>query len=317
MTIRPPVQIGYDEWMQMHLEEMCSSPDVEVSLKTIASHKEALVALQKACRPKSPIEINPTMIREFRRTQLEKGYRPRIVNKHITTIRSALSYAVRAEIIPVNKLFGPHRLLLSVEPIKPRILEVGEVAALMNVATKLRQKTAISLVYYHGMRRRELCDLRWEDIDLDECKLHIVRKPRSKTRVTREVALRHETATLLSQLKAERVNEYVFENPKKFYGSKWFGPLVKEAGLDYCTLHDLRRTCNTVMQDAGVSQQVAMEVLGHTTAKVNREHYTGALLKQQRFAVDAIPSAGQSSYSTFYSTLAVKERLERRPHRHK
>jgi len=46
------------------------------------------------------------------------------------------------------------------------------------------------------------------------------------------------------------------------------------------------------MQDAGVSQQVAMQVLGHTTAKVNREHYTGALLQQQRFAVDAIPSAG-------------------------
>ena len=161
----------------------------------------------------------------------------------------------------------------------PRILEVGEVTALMNVATELQQKTAISVVYYHGLRRDELSRLRWEDIDLDECKLRIARKPRSKTRVTRAVALRHETAAPLSQLKAEQVNEYVFEKPKTFYWvcGKWFGQLVEEAGLDHCSIHDLRKTCNTLMKDAGVPPEAAMQVLGHTTAKINRVHYTGPL----------------------------------------
>jgi hypothetical protein len=68
--------------------------------------------------------------------------------------------------------------------------------------------------------------------------------------------LRQETATLLSQFGKDHVNEYVFMNPRAFYWScgKWFGKLVESAGLDHCTLHDLRKTANTLMQDAGVSQ---------------------------------------------------------------
>ena len=150
----------------------------------------------------------------------------------------------------------------------------------MNVATELRHKTAISIAYYHGLRRGELSRLRWDDIDLEDYIFHIVRKPRSKTRVTRVVTLRRETAVLLSQLKADQVNEYVFEDPQRFYWScdKWFEPLVTKAGLDYCTLHDLRRTCNTVMQDAGIPQQVAMQVLGHSTVAVNQKYYRSTIL---------------------------------------
>ncbi len=67
------------------------------------------------------------MIRVFRLKLLDEGLAARTINKHIAAIRSALSYAVRAEVVPTNKLFGPHRLFLRVEWKTPRILEVGEV----------------------------------------------------------------------------------------------------------------------------------------------------------------------------------------------
>jgi len=73
---------------------------------------------------------------------------------------------------------------------------------------------------------------------------------------------------------------------------KWFPKLARIAKIDHCGLHDLRKTCNTIMKDAGVSQEAAMQVLGHTTARVNNDFYTGELTKQQRSAVDAIPSIG-------------------------
>lgn len=56
------------------------------------------------CKPMSPLDITPKMIRDFRKVLLDNLYAPRTVNKHIAAIRSALSYAVRAEYIPFNKL---------------------------------------------------------------------------------------------------------------------------------------------------------------------------------------------------------------------
>jgi len=291
-----PVKISFSEWKERHLEDLRNSSDIDLSPKTIAGHQEALNALERACSPATLTEITPSMIREFRKKQLENGYAPRTINKHIEGIRSALSYAVRSEIIPTNKLLGPHRLFLRDEEKPPRILEVGEVTALMNVAKDLRQKAAISLAYYHGMRRGEICFLRWDDIDLEDKRMNIVNRveKRTKTRVSRSVALRKETAAILTELQKQRVNEWVFERPQTFYWQcdKWFPRLVEIAKLDECSLHDLRKTCNTLMQDAGVSQETAMQVLGHKTAQVNRQHYTGALKEQQRMAVNSLPSVG-------------------------
>lgn len=90
-----------------------------------------------------------------------------------------------------------------------------------------------------------------------------------------------------------RVNEYVFDNPQKFYNTscKWFPRLVKKAGLDHCTLHDLGRTASTLMKDSGIPEEVVTQLIGNTR-EVNRTHYTGTLKKRQRVAVNSLPSVG-------------------------
>ncbi|MHC4604203.1 MAG: site-specific integrase [Planctomycetota bacterium] len=146
------------------------------------------------------------------------------------------------------------------------------------------------------IRRREICNLRWEDINFDQQKTDILHKPYActKTKRSRSVALRQETAELLGQLCVQRTNEFVFEKPVIFYNSldKWFKKLVKSVGISYCTLHDLRKTCNTMMKNAGVSAEAAMQILGHLTFKVNQKYYTGVLTEQQKHAINSIPSVG-------------------------
>jgi len=291
-----PVKIGYDRWVEDHLDSLRNSPENDLAEKTIIGHMEALRALGDVCKPKSPIEINPPMIRVFRQSMLDREYHPRTVNKHISAIRSALSYAVRDQIVPSNKLIGPHRLFLRYDRKPIRTLEVGEVVALMNLATDMRYKTAISLAYYHGLRKGEFCYLQWQDIDFEQQRLNVVDRPENHTkkRESRSIPLRVETVKLLEQLKAQRVNQYVFEHPKRFYWhcGPWFKKLVKDAGLDYCTLHDLRKICNTLMKRAGVSIEVVMQILGHSTPDVNRKHYTGPLTSQAKKAIDVIPTVG-------------------------
>jgi len=291
-----PVRITYADWVEKHLRDLEDSPDVDLAPKTVAGHREALHVLGEICKPKEPSAITPKMIREFRQAQLKRGLAPRTINKHIAAIRSALSYAVRAEIIPSNKLLGPHRLQLSEESKPPRILEVQEAKVLLEKAKDLRLKAVISLAYYHGLRRKEICYLRWQDVDVDGNRLNVVhrREARTKTKVSRRVYLRKETADLLRQLCIQRNGEFVFEDPDSFYWmvGKWYGKVVERLGLDHCTLHDLRKTCNTLMKDNGTSMEAAMQVLGHSTAKVNRQHYTGVLTKLQEAAVNSLPSIG-------------------------
>jgi integrase len=291
-----PVRMTYGEWVAQHLADLEDSSDLDLAPKTIAGHREALQALGETCRPKGPGAITPAMIREFRQAQLQKGLTARTINKHIAAIRSALSYAARAEIIPSNKLLGPHRLMLAESRKPPHILQVEEAKVLFEKATDMRLKAVISLAYYHGLRRKEICWLRWEDVDLDAKRLHVVhrREARTKTKVSRSVFLRQETADVLRQLRGQHDGEYVFDKPATFYlmVGKWFDALVRESGVDRCTLHDLRKTCNTLMKENGVSVEAAMQVLGHATMQVNLRHYTGTLTKQQEAAVNSLPSIG-------------------------
>lgn len=116
-----PVRITYGEWVERHLESMANSPDVDVSPKTVVGHREALLALGRVCKPKSPLDVTPGLMRVFRRRLLEQGLlSANTINKLVRFIRSALSYAVRDEIVPQNKLLGQNRLMLRVESGNPR-----------------------------------------------------------------------------------------------------------------------------------------------------------------------------------------------------
>ncbi len=291
-----PVNISFDEWVERHLELMKTSPDIDVAQQTINGHKEALDALGRICRPKKPLDVNPKMIRAFRQKLLSENYAPGTINKFIRTIKSALSYAVRDEIVPKNKLIGPYRLCLRVDRKAPRVLSAKEVKALMDAADDPRHKAAISLAYYHGLRRREICNLQWQDVDLANLRLTVVNRQdaRTKTRMSRVTAMRPETAKLLARLQRDRENIFVFTKPRTFYWScrNWFKALVTKTEIPYCTMHDLRKTCNTMMKEAGVPVEIAMQVLGHSSMRTNQQHYTGILMQQQRLAVDSLPSVG-------------------------
>lgn len=134
-------------------------------------------------------------------------------------------------------------------------------------------------------------------MDIEEFRFDIVSREgihRNKKRNARTIALRPESAKLLHCLYQDRVNEFMFINPRTYYNlsGTHFRKLVKKSGIDHCTLHDLRKTCNTTMQDKGISREVAMQVFGHTSAQVNQQFYTGILTEQQRLAINSLLSVG-------------------------
>jgi integrase len=56
-----------------------------------------------------------------------------------------------------------------------------------------------------------------------------------------------------------------------------FKYLVKKNGLPMGTIHDLRRSFNTLLKQYGYPTDWILDIMGHMDDTVNRNHYTGKL----------------------------------------
>lgn len=211
------------------------------------SHGETLRVLQKTCKPRYLTDVTYELAKSFRRMLIDQGhYSHNTINKFLRTVRAALSCAVRDGYLKANPLLGPLRLELKTRKNRGRVLEVGEVQALMNQGRTRQERLTLSLAYYHGLRRGEICWLRWEDVDLMEYVMAVARhgEHRTKTGKSRRIALRQETADLLRELFPDRVNPYIFENPAKFFNSinRWFPAWCQGGRVG--SLHHARSAAN-------------------------------------------------------------------------
>ena len=166
-----------------------------------------------------------------------------------------------------------------------------------------------------GMRRGEVCGLRWADVDLDARTVTIGRarvlvygKVTEKTpkseRGYRTLPLDAAATAALTALQAAQLGEmdaagpayanagYVAADelgaplhPERY--SDEFARLCREAGVPVIRLHDTRHTANSLMAAAGVPDHIRAAWCGHTVA-VNVATYTHARPEDMAVAGEAL-----------------------------
>lgn len=158
-----------------------------------------------------------------------------------------------------------------------------------------------------GLRRGEICGLKWEDFDevsgtLKVCRT-VYREDGSgltagdtKTSAgTRKIVLPLSTAALLSKRKASAMTEWIFPNPLKPEqpadpGSAYrrLKVLLKQAGLPSIRFHDLRHTFATHALASGVDVKTLSGILGHTRAAFTLDTYTHTTGDMQKRASEVV-----------------------------
>ncbi len=158
-----------------------------------------------------------------------------------------------------------------------------------------------------GMRRGEICALRWEDFNADTGKLEIRRAihnkkgggltvGETKTKTgTRTVLLPPSTAELLRKRKEKSVSEWIFPNiykPEKpmhpDYAYHRLKALLKQAELPLIRFHDLRHTFATHALISGVDAKTLSGILGHTNASFTLDTYTHVTTDMQKNASNIV-----------------------------
>jgi len=160
-----------------------------------------------------------------------------------------------------------------------------------------------------GLRRGELCALRWSDLDLPAGRLMVrqsvhldgytphLGRPKTKAAL-RVVGLDDATVALLASLRLQQTDELaaigaasslVFSeadgsliHPQTL--ALRFRSLTRHAGVSQIGLHGLRHTHATLALEAGVPLKVVSERLGHASVQITADIYQHALEHIQRSA---------------------------------
>ena len=200
--------------------------------------------------------------------------KPETIGKHFTLISGVLDDAIRDGIISSN----PASLVkMPREPIY----------------------TAILLPVVYGLRRSEVCGLRWQDIDFDNGAMHIcntvvkgdmkyIEEERTKTKKSdRVIALVDFTVPHLKALKDEQLAAGLTldkvcrwsngDDIKHDYISKKFNKLLKANNLPSIRYHDLRHTAASLLIASGATPQQTQEFLGHETVSTTMNIYAHCL----------------------------------------
>ncbi|HAG53582.1 MAG TPA: hypothetical protein DCL21_07335 [Alphaproteobacteria bacterium] len=166
---------------------------------------------------------------------------------------------------------------------KTRYLDQKELDALDDVLSqdKYINNTVANLIKFlikTGARRSEAVNARWEHIDFNN---KIWRKPdsNSKTKLAPPVPLSTSAINILKHIKSYSGSTgYVFKSSldeSKPVGEfrKSFTRIMKEAGIENCTPHDLRRTFGTQLLLKGVDIFTVSKLLGHNSVATTEKHY--------------------------------------------
>jgi len=163
-----------------------------------------------------------------------------------------------------------------------RFLEEGEIVKLISCCSS-KLKAVVSVALSTGMRKGEIANLKWRDVNFEKGFLTLVR---TKNGEKRYVPINNMCREALMSVRKHPQSEYIFcnrdGNPYNF--RKSFETALKNAGIGTFRFHDLRHTFASQMVMSGVDLNTVRELLGHKSlnltlryAHLSEDHKTRAV----------------------------------------
>jgi integrase len=253
-----------------------------------------------------------------------------------TTLRAALNLAVKEQLIETNParhitVAGyrkPHAQVWTDDRVHAweqtgvhpsvAVWTAGQLGTFLDTVVDDALFAFWWLTALRGLRRGEVCGLRWTEINLDDGVLYVERNRTTagyqviegdpKTAAGgRPVALDQSTVRVLREHRRRQRDQqgrretagkgwvdsgYVFVRKDgspihPAYASSRFRRLIKRAAVPPVRLHDLRHGAASLAHEAGADLKTLQDLLGHSSIVVTADTYTSVVPHAQRRTADA------------------------------
>jgi len=232
-------------------------------------------------------KFTPLLIEKYRAERLKTGVTKSTVNREITIMKKMFNLAIDWNLTDKNPVLKI-KLFSEKDTMKERILTEEEERKLM-VESPDYLKPIIVVALNTGMRRGEILNLKWKQLDLEK---RLVRVENTKSGKNRMIPINDFLWQEL--LRVRNLNgkcKFVFPNPDTDLPytevKKSFKSACKRAGIDDLRFHDLRHTFATRLIESGVDLITVRDLLGHFSVRVT-QRYTHSSQEQKKAAVELL-----------------------------
>jgi integrase len=224
--------------------------------------------------------ITPQMADEYKAMRVNQGAAPKTVNHDLINLSHMLKMAIRWGYLENNPASSVVKLKVPKNP--PKFLSQDEIQRLIEAAKYSHIYPLIITALHTGMRKAELLNLKWSDIDYQQGIITIQNKtdwhtknykPRmlQMTPFLCEILKEHKSLMDESGFDCEYVFTYKGERILQDI-RKSFGSILKASGLKNVTLHVLRHTFASQLAMAGVPLMDVQALMGHQSFETTLQY---------------------------------------------
>lgn len=300
-----------EEW----LRDWLAGKKAAKSHATYLKYRHTIDSFISALGSKAKRNLNQVTTRDvqrFRDAELATGKHPSTCNYAVKHLRIPFNVARRQGLIPHNPAGAVEMIDTNRdEQTAKGTFTIKQLQALLKAAPSDDWRGVILMAFYTGARLQDVVNMRWMSVDLQE-QLISFRARKTWENVT--IPMHAELHAYLLELSAPDSGK-VFLFPslagKRTSGksglSMSFSSIMEKATvkgevaregsgkgrtINTLSFHSLRHSFNSIMANAGVSQEVRQKLTGHSSAEMNKR-YTHHELAALRAAIDKIPVLGQ------------------------
>lgn len=217
-------------------------------------------------------DITSLSVEKYKAKRMEDKVSKSTVNRELTILKKMFNLAIDWGITDRNPALKVKQFSEKDTAVE-RILTAGEERRLF-AECPAYLRPIITTALHTGMRRGEIFDLRWAQVDLAK---RVIQVKHTKSGKDRHIPINGTLFKTLAGLKASNgTSDYVFPNPEtgKPYAEvkKSFKQACKRAEITDLRFHDLRHTFATRLVTAGVDIVTVRDLLGHFSVRVTQRY---------------------------------------------
>jgi len=212
-------------------------------------------------------EITPLMIEQYKRER-RQTVSPATVNRTLNVLSSMFNRAIDWDKAKENPMRKVKRYRLDNQRL--RYFDKAEIQALLD-ASSPKLKAIITLALNTGMRRGEIENLKWQDIDLQKNLICILAQKNGEKSY---IPINEPTRQVLMAIQRHKDSPYVFckksGEPHSF--RKSFETALKKSGILDASFHTLRHSFASHLAMSGVDMNTIRELMRHKSLEMTQRY---------------------------------------------